>query len=159
MLKIILTLKGINGMLDKFKDKIIGVDTSPFIYFIEEHQKYLEFITKFFQANHDKKFSIVTSTVTLLEVLVLPYKNSMYDLANEYEQILCKSNEIELISIEPEIAKYSAKLRAQYNIRTPDAIQIATSISSKADYFLTNDKRLKTIKEIDVLLLSDLTKN
>ena len=48
MLKIILTLKGINGMIDKFNDKILGVDTSPFIYFIEEHQKYLEFLTKFY---------------------------------------------------------------------------------------------------------------
>jgi predicted nucleic acid-binding protein len=40
--------------------------------------------------------------------------------------------------------------------QTPDAIQIATAIYYPADYFLTNDKRLKSVTEIKIITLEDL---
>ena len=47
------------------------------------------------------------------------------------------------------------KIRAKSEIRTPDAIQIGTSIHSDADYFLTNDKRLKSVEDIPIIILED----
>ena len=44
----------------------------------------------------------------------------------------------------------SAKLRAQYGIKTPDAIQLAIGIENNGSLFITNDKALKKIKEIKV---------
>jgi predicted nucleic acid-binding protein len=41
-------------------------------------------------------------------------------------------------------------------LRTPDAILIATAIMAGCDAFLTNDKRLKQVTEIKVLVLEDL---
>jgi len=49
-----------------------------------------------------------------------------------------------------------AKIRAKYNSGTPDALQIATAILHKANYFFTNDHRLKNITEIQVITIADL---
>lgn len=46
-------------------------------------------------------------------------------------------------------------LRVNYNLKTPDAIHLATAIEHKADVFITNDKQLKKVKEIAILYLGD----
>ena len=48
----------------------------------------------------------------------------------------------------------AADLRARFNLRTPDAIQVATAIIAGAQAFITNDARLKSVTEIPVLLIS-----
>ena len=63
---------------------------------------------------------------------------------------------VEIIPVTAEIAQLAAKLRADHNLRTPDAIQIATAITCQADFFLTNDARLGRLKQPEVLVLSDL---
>ena len=134
--------------------KVVALDTSPFIYYIEANPKYLSFLNAFFRANSKGDFLIVTSTITLLEVLVHPLRLLEVELAQKYENILRNSTGIELISTRAEIAVKAAELRAKSGLRTPDAIQIATALWAGADYFLSNDKELKRIKEIEVLMLS-----
>jgi predicted nucleic acid-binding protein len=46
-------------------------------------------------------------------------------------------------------------LRARYNLRTPDALQVATALVRRCEAFLTNDARLKRVTEIRVLTLDD----
>lgn len=47
-------------------------------------------------------------------------------------------------------------MRAKYNIHTPDALQVATAIERQADYFLTNDLRLKAVTEIKGITIAEL---
>ncbi len=61
--------------------------------------------------------------------------------------------------VDKDIAIISAKLRAKYKIRTPDAIFIATGIAENADTFITNDDQLKNIKEIKITLLNQINDN
>ena len=42
--------------------KIVGLDTAPLIYFIEENPIYLEISKLFFEAMDKDEFSVVTST-------------------------------------------------------------------------------------------------
>src|SRR5207248_6090877 len=49
-------------------------------------------------------------------------------------------------------------LRRAYGFRIPDAIQLATCLYQKVDLFITNDRRLKTYKEIPIILLSESKK-
>jgi len=59
--------------------------------------------------------------------------------------------------INAQISETAAELRAKYSfIRTPDAIQIATAINTEADFFITNDKKLKGLSEIKSLVLDEL---
>lgn len=63
---------------------------------------------------------------------------------------------MQVISIDPETARIAADLRIRYNLRTPDALQLATAIRTGCDAFLTNDAALKKVRELRILVLSDL---
>ena len=142
--------------LERFSDQVIGLDTAPIIYFIEENSTYFKLIQPFFKSLAKGRFSVVTSTITLLEVLVQPFRHSNLALAQKYKEILLTSDHITVSPLLNEISEESAKLRGKYNINTPDAIQIATAIHAGAINFLTNDIHLKNINEIEVIILDDL---
>jgi predicted nucleic acid-binding protein len=55
-----------------------------------------------------------------------------------------------------EVAEVAAQLRATQNLRTPDAIQIATALRGGATFFLTNDARLAAVQSLQVLVLDTL---
>lgn len=94
--------------------------------------------------------------MTLLEVLVKPLRNEQAAIAKQYRDILTSAKGIEITDVTAVIAEHAALLRAKYNLRTPDAIQLATAIEYGADYFLTNDNRLKSVSEISVVTVPEL---
>jgi predicted nucleic acid-binding protein len=143
-------------LIRKLQNKTLFLDTAPFIYFIEGHSHYHDNLIKLFDANDKSQIKMQTSTLTLMEVLVQPMKLGRHQLAEEYHKILTTSSNISIHSIDIEIAKRAAHIRASYNIKTPDAIQIACALVKNADYFLTNDKSLKKVKDLKILLLEDL---
>ena len=130
--------------INELHGKTIGLDTAPLIYFIEENPTYIEPVRIFFEAMEKGGFMVVTSTVTLLEVLVHPLRNNNRDLATEYRDILLGSK-LTTLEVSSTIAEQAAQLRADYNLRTPDAIQISAAITAGASHFLTNDIRLPEI--------------
>ena len=142
--------------LDNFDNQIIGLDTAPLIYYIEENPKYLGLVEPFFDAFDDGRFTLVTSTITLLEVLIHPLRTGNQELAQQYKEILTRNNRLTLSPLTVQAAQSAANLRATYNLRTPDAIQIAVAIEEGASYFLTNDADLKRVREVHVLTLDDL---
>jgi predicted nucleic acid-binding protein len=139
-----------------FSNQTIFIDTAPLIYYIEENPKYLESLRQFFLSYEEYGYLFMSSVITLIEVLVLPLRHKKNELAQRYETILTGSKAIKLIAVDDEIAKIAARLRAEYALKTPDAIQLATAIAYSADTFLTNDKQLKTVKEINVITLDEL---
>lgn len=136
--------------------RVVGLDTAPLIYFIEENPTYLETIRPFFVAMDRGEFRVVTSTVTLLEVLVHPFRRGEKELAQQYRDILLGAEGLITISLSQDIAEVAARLRASHNIRTPDAIQMATALRAGASHFLTNDVRLPSLPELKVLVLDEL---
>lgn len=89
--------------------------------------------------------------------MVKPLRDSETKVVKQYKEILRNAESIEILDITSPIAIKAAELRAKYNIRTPDALQVAAAIEGKADYFLTNDLRLKVITEINVIRIAELT--
>lgn len=134
-------------MVKIITNRKIFIDTAPLIYYIEEHKDYISYLNLLFENPQINRNTISTSVITLLEVLVLPYKNNDSTLANKYKEILENSNDIQLYSITAEISKYAAVLRAKYNLRTPDSIQFATAIITQAEIFITNDISLKKFQK------------
>ncbi len=141
------------------KGKVVGLDTSPIIYFIERHPLYVDMMRSFFQAVQRDECAVVTSTMTLLETLVMPFKQGNIDLAHQYRNILFKTRGHTTFWLSPAIAEEAARLRASYNIRTPDSIQLATAIFGGASFFLTNDTRLPSLPNLKTLVLDDLKKD
>jgi predicted nucleic acid-binding protein len=146
------------GLIQKLTNKKVFLDTAPLIYYIEENQQYSKILDPLFFTNSKGKFLFQTSVITLLEVLVLPLRQKELQLVEQYQNILCNSPTIEIFDLNVEITIIAAGYRAKYGLKTPDSIQMATAIYSSADYFLTNDIRLKAVKEIEVLILDELIK-
>ena len=142
--------------LKLFSNQTIFIDTSPLIYYIEENPQYVSLLRRLFLAYEEYRCFFLTSVITLMEVLVLPLRCKRNELAQRYETILADSGAIKLVAIDDEIAKVAARLRAEYSLKTPDAIQLATAVVYSADTFLTNDKHLKTVKEVNVLTLDEM---
>ena len=142
-------------LVDKLRGKIICIDTAPFIYFIEKDPKYLNIVRPIFAEIDAGNIEALTSTITLLEVLVLPFKTVNESLAEEYREILLHAEGLTTYEIVHEVSELAAKLRAKYTIRTPDAIQMAVGILYGADTFLTNDSGLQKVKDIKVVTLKD----
>ena len=74
--------------IEALRGSTVGLDTGPLIYYIEEHPPFLAKIRPFFEAAERNEFRIVTSFVTLIEVLVHPLREGRPDLAEEYRNIL-----------------------------------------------------------------------
>ena len=143
------------GLVDELRGSRICIDTAPFIYFIEKDPKYLGILRPIFAEIDVGKIDAITSTITLLEVLVLPFKTKNESLAEKYRDILLYAEGLTTFEIFHEVSELSSKLRAKYSIRTPDAIQIAVGIIYGADAFLTNDFGLKKVKDIKIVILED----
>ena len=146
-------------MIETIPIKKIMIDTAPFIYYIEEHEKYFPLIKSIFDKIDEFEIDAITSTITLLEVLVQPIKENDKELEKQYLEILIDNENLELIDINVVIAKKASEIRANYKIKSPDAIQLATGIVNQCDSFLTNDTDLKKVEEINVIVLDDHVKN
>ena len=142
--------------LEALEGQVVGLDTAPLIYLIEENPAYLKTVRPFFKAVDQGKFHVVTSVITLLEVLVHPFRRNDAELAQQYRDILLNAEGLTTVLLSQEIAEKAARLRAQHSIRTPDAIQMATAMREGASFFLTNDARLPSLPTLQVLVLDEL---
>lgn len=142
--------------IEALRGDTVALDTAPLIYFIERHHLHVATLKPFFAAAEQRKFRLVTSIVTLLEVLVYPLRSGRNDLVNEYRDILLRSSNMTALPVGEEIAEEAARLRALYNVKTPDAIQLATARVGGASWFLTNDGNLPSLPGMPVLVVDRL---
>ncbi len=142
------------GLIDDIGFGPVSLDTSVFIYFIEEDARYIDIVAPIFEAI-DAGLSAVTSGITLLETLVIPFWNKDVGLVLEYELLLSESRGLTLLELDRELLRKASELRATLNIKTPDALQIAAALQEKCTSFVTNDRRLPKITDLKVLQLSD----
>jgi predicted nucleic acid-binding protein len=85
----------------------------------------------------------VTSIITLIEACTHPQREGRTDLVEAYERALLHSRQVHVLPV------------ALHNIRVPDALQIATAMEARATAFVTNDRRLARVHEIQVMLLDE----
>jgi predicted nucleic acid-binding protein len=137
------------------KHKVIGVDTAPFIYFIENVAPYADLLDPIFSLVENHAVRAVTSTVTFAEILTKPFADKNFVLADEIKFTLKSFSSLSVASIDEKLGEAAALIRARYTIRLPDALQLAAAIQQEATLFLTNDKRVKKVDAVEVLVLSD----
>jgi predicted nucleic acid-binding protein len=144
--------------LKPLQGKKIALDTMIFIYAFEKHPVYLPLVKSFFREVERGRIITVTSTITLAECLVYPFRAKAIELAARYKTLFRDFPHLSVIPVTEEIAERAAWLRAQYQMKTPDAIQLATALISGSQFFLTNDEDLPRVDEIQVLILDHLRK-
>lgn len=138
------------------KARTVGLDTSIFIYMMEDHPRYGPLAKNILEGMESGKWIGVTSTITLMEITVRPWQMGREAAAREYEAVLSHYPNLTIIEVDKTVARRAAQLRAKYSISPPDTLQLATSLNSRAGVFVTNDKRLSKIQEIiEILVLDD----
>jgi predicted nucleic acid-binding protein len=77
-------------------------------------------------------------------------------LAQRYRMMLTQNQDFQLCAVTEFVAEKAAELRARHNLRTPDALHVATAIEYGCDTILTNDRGIARVSDIRVLILDDL---
>jgi predicted nucleic acid-binding protein len=127
---------------------LVLVDTAPFIYVLEDHPVWAPQFVGLFEAAAQGLLNLALSTVTLAEVLTGPYKAQQPALARRYQ------NALESYLVQPltaSIAALSAQMRAQYRLKLPDAVQVATALDIGATALVTHDRDFSAVRGLAVL--------
>jgi predicted nucleic acid-binding protein len=134
----------------------IGIDTSVFIYQIEENEKYVEVTQRIFDWLEGPRARAVTSTITMLELLVHPYRANDSESLDSFYALLSTYPHLEWLPLTLSVADQAASLRARHNLKTPDAVQAATALAETATGFITNDPVFHRVEELEVLILDEV---
>ena len=140
------------------KHPVIALDSSIFIYHLEDHPRYAPLTEIIFDDLEKGMNKGITSYLTLMEIITKPKTEGLLQVARDYEYYLTTFPNLTFYEMGIEIARKASDLRATERIKSPDAIQLATAILHGATAFLTNDKIFERVKGIDILILDKFLK-
>jgi uncharacterized protein len=115
-------------------------DTNLYIYLFEDYGKLSALTVSLRSKMLQRGDQLLTSALTLGEVLVRPTERGNINLCRKYEQAIIAASLV--IPFDVEAAKRYAALRCDRSLRAPDAIQLACAASARVDLFITNDEHL-----------------
>jgi predicted nucleic acid-binding protein len=137
-------------------DDIVFMDTAPFIYFFERHPDYFPALERFFDQLYGTGAQVITSIITYIELTTHPARLGKHQLVRKYRDYLSHSENISLFPLDMTIADHVVQLRAQYQFKTPDAIQLGMAVACGADYIITNDREWRRFEDIAVVMMDAL---
>lgn len=140
-------LRGVSSVL---------LDSGPVIYHLERHPDYWDWMQSFFRIRAERGILLVTSPVTLSECLVLPIRRALDELAASYKAALLDGDHIRFRRAGEEEALRAAEVRAEHNLRLPDAFQVGVALCAGCQAILTNDAAFRRVGEPRILVLDDL---
>jgi predicted nucleic acid-binding protein len=146
---------GVGEPPDWRRARTLALDTPAFIYHLESHPVYAPRLLPIFEHIERGRCQAVTSTLTFLEVLVQPYRSGDDERRVALSALLASFPGMTWMALDLPVADRAAALRARYRLRSPDAIQLATALQASADVFLTNDRDLRRVVEVPVLLIDE----
>jgi predicted nucleic acid-binding protein len=98
----------------------------------------------------------VTSTITMTELLVKPYRAHEGQAIKRAYDLLPIYPNLEWIAPDLEIADLAARFRAAHGLKTADALQAATAVQSGATGLVTNDTVFRRIPQFETLTFDSL---
>jgi predicted nucleic acid-binding protein len=118
-------------------------DTNLFIYLLESRGPEFALVTNLRKAMLSRGDQLLTSTLTLGEVLVKPIERQDEQLARKYLEAISTASIT--INFDVRAARIYARLRSNRSLRPPDAIQLSCAAAAGVDLFITNDLRLHSM--------------
>jgi predicted nucleic acid-binding protein len=134
----------------------VYLDTNIFIYALEGYPVFRAVLTMLFEALDRGELTAVTSELTLAEVLVKPLLDHHAERQAAYLEALQPSTSLQIVPVSREVLIAAARLRADANLKLPDAIHAATAQLTGCGQFLTNDARVPALPGLAIRLLSEL---
>lgn len=138
------------------RHRLIALDSCVFIYQIEANARYLALTDHIFSWLERPGCQGVTSTITMTELLVQPYRDFDEQRVDEFYGLLSTFPNLHWVAPNLEIADLAARLRALHRLRTPDALQAATAAHARATGLITNDAVFERLEAFETLVLDQL---
>jgi predicted nucleic acid-binding protein len=149
-----LGLTRLRGFLRRHKR--VALDTSVFIYQLEANRRYVVLTDDIFAWVERPDHAAFTSTITMTELLVQPYRDADEQRLNEFYSLLSTYPNLNWIAPDLGIADTAARIRAAHRLRTPDALQAACAIQAQATGLITNDPVFERVAAFETLILDRL---
>lgn len=131
----------------------IALDTSIFIYQLETNPRYVACTDHIFSWLERPGSQAITSTITMTELLVQPYRDNNEQRVDEFYSLLSTYPNLDWIAPNLEIADSAARIRALHRLRTPDALQAATAVQAQATGLITNDLVFERVESFETMVL------
>jgi predicted nucleic acid-binding protein len=132
------------------------VDTCAVIYFVEKIEPYHSTSRPLWDALAAGTQEVVTSELTLLEVLVKPLRAGDMAMASLYRNLLLSTLMFSSLPVDRATLEAAAMLRAGLNLKTPDAIHAASAQKAGCGLFVTNDAGFRKVPGLKVAVLAEV---
>jgi predicted nucleic acid-binding protein len=119
-------------------------DTNIFIYFFEDHGQQGKNARGLRERMLQRGDQLITSAMTVGEILVKPRERRDLGLCSQYEQAITATALV--LPFDLNAARRFSILRLDRSLRAPDAIQLSCAATMGTDLFITNDTRLSALK-------------
>ncbi|MBW6512265.1 MAG: type II toxin-antitoxin system VapC family toxin [Desulfuromonadaceae bacterium] len=125
----------------------IGLDTCVLVYYLERHPNYFKRVADLFEKIEAGEYQAVVSMLALTELLVPLYRAGRGQDAIKLIRTLQNFPNLHLVPIAESTAAGAARYRADYGLKTPDALHLASATHANATIFYTNDHGFKKVDE------------
>lgn len=142
------------GLRSRLRGARVYFDTVVFIYLLEGFSAYRTALFDIRDAIVAGETEIVTSELTLCELLVPLFRAGRSDLVLLYRQFVEESGAFRLCPTTRETYVRGSLYRAEFGLKTPDAVHVATAVEAGCDLLLSNDRTMRTPKTIEIVRLS-----
>jgi predicted nucleic acid-binding protein len=116
-------------------------DTNLFIYLLEPNEKFSPMTRELRIKMLRRGDVLLTSTISLAEVLVKPTQAGDEQRCRRYERAIASA--VTLIPFDIRAARHYASIKTSRAVTPPDAVQLSCAATVGVDLFITNDDRLQ----------------
>jgi predicted nucleic acid-binding protein len=141
------------GLRDNLRGRRVYVDTNIIIYMLEGYVAHATALDDIKDSIATGECVFITGDVTLCEALVVPFRENRTDLIALYRRFLEDSGVFQLVATTRDIYVRASFYRAEFGLKTPDAIHVASAVDAGCDAFLTNDRPLRVPTGMKIITL------
>ena len=145
------------GSLKQLTGRRVYLDANILIYALEGILTYQPVIQELFTRSAEGELDLFTSELSLAEMLVKPIRNGDVAAQQRCRELVTPRSGFDVRPVGREALVRAAEFRARTRLKLPDAIHAATAQLARCDVFLTNDRRLENLENIQIVILSEIS--
>ena len=131
----------------------VYLDTNLYIYLFEGLEEYRRSMADLTAEIDRLDVAVIASELIFTELLPRPVRDGRHELVKAYLELMQRTPRVTLVPVDRRVILRAVDLRANFGLRSMDALHVATAIVHGCETFLTNDERLGVGSQIRVLTL------
>jgi predicted nucleic acid-binding protein len=149
----------IEAVLARIQGRRVYLDTNIFVYFLERHEQYFDFVLPFFQLFDQGLSMAYTGDAAVAETLYKPYQADDLLLVSEFKTFFGDDEFITVLPHTTKVFELTAEIAPKQKMKMIDALHYSTAIMAGCQFLLTNDAGFKSNAKLEVIQLRDLVQN